>query len=167
MKKVLILAAEGFEDSELIYPYYRMQEAGFGVSIAGIGEKTYKGKSGVQINCDGDIEDFNPKDFAALIIPGGWAPDKLRRSKTVLDFVKELQKQDKIIAAICHGPQVLISAGVLKNRTLTCVAAIKDDVTNAGAKYLDKSVVVDRNLITSRYPADLPHFCREIVKALK
>jgi protease I len=84
-----------------------------------------------------------------------------------LDFVKEVQKQDKIIAAICHGPQVLISAGVLKNRTRTCVAAIKADVTNAGAKYLDKSVVVDRNLITSRYPADLPHFCREIVKALK
>jgi len=167
MKKILILAADNFEDSELLYPYYRLQEAGGDVKVAGLGEAQYSGKHGVPVKCDGRIEDFDPADFDVLVIPGGWAPDKLRQSKVVLDLVRSAHDGKKLIASICHGPQVLISAGILKGRKVTCAAAIKDDVINAGAEYSDEPVAVDNNLITSRKPADLPAFCREVVKRLE
>ncbi|MBI4019128.1 MAG: type 1 glutamine amidotransferase [Candidatus Aenigmarchaeota archaeon] len=166
MKKILILAADSFEDSELLYPYYRLQEAGGDVKVAGLGEAVYTGKHGVPIKSDGTIEDFGAT-FDVLIIPGGWAPDKLRQLKAILDLVKSADDEKKLIASICHGPQVLISAGILKGRKVTCAPAIKDDVINAGAAYTDESVVVDNNLITSRKPADLPDFCREIVRYLE
>lgn len=155
-----------FEDSELIYPMYRMKEEGCKVVVAGSGEKTYKGKYGYPVNADGSFGDFKAKDFDAVIIPGGFAPDKLRAYKEVISFVKEMHKSNKVIAAICHGPWVLASAGIVKDRKITCVGRIKDDLINAGAKYLDKEVVVDGNIITSRMPSDLPAFCREIIKAL-
>lgn len=102
-----------------------------------------------------------------MVIPGGYAPDILRKDKEILSFVREMDKEKKLVAAICHAGWVCVSAGILKGRTATCFSAIKDDVINAGAKYIDKEVVVDKNLITSRNPYDLPRFCKEIIKFLK
>ena len=166
MRSILFFAHEIYEDLELWYPKLRLSEEGISVIVAGTGEKTYKGKNGYPLDVDGSIRDYNAKDFDAVIIPGGWAPDKLRRYKEVLDFVREMHENGKVIAAICHGAWVLVSAGIIKGRKLTCVSAIKDDVINAGAQYFDKEVVVDGDIITSRMPADLPAFCREIIKAL-
>ena len=125
-----------------------------------------KGKHGLTVKPDLTFSEAKPEEFDCVIIPGGWAPDRLRRYREVLDFVKNVAAKG-IVAAICHGPQVLISAGLLKGRRVTCVSAIKDDVINAGAEYVDEPVVVDGNMITSRVPADLPYFCREIIKALE
>lgn len=165
-KKIMIFAEDNYEDLELWYPKIRLIEEGANVVVAGTGNKAYKGKNGYPLEVDGSIREYNAKDFDAVVVPGGWAPDKLRRYNEVLDFVREMHKRGKVIAAICHGPWVLASAGIIKGRKLTCVAAIKDDVINAGAKYFDKEVVVDGNIITSRMPADLPAFLREIIKAL-
>ena len=165
-KKVLIFAENYYEDLELWYPKIRLIEEGTKVIVAGTTEKTYKGKNGYPIEVDGLAKDYKAKDFDAVIVPGGFAPDKLRRYKEVLDFVKEIYNNGKVVAAICHGPWVLVSAGILKGKKITCVNAIKDDVINAGAQYFDKEVVVDGNIITSRKPDDLPAFCREIIKAL-
>jgi len=166
-KKVLIFAENYYEDLELWYPKIRLTEEGAKVIVVGSGEKTYKGKYGYPVNVDGDVKDFKAKGFDAVIVPGGYAPDKLRAYKEVLDFVREMYKDGKVIAAICHGPWVLTSAGIIKGKKLTCVSAIKDDIINAGAEYFDKEVIVDGNIITSRMPADLPAFCREIIKALE
>jgi protease I len=165
-KKVIIFAEAIFEDVELLYPKYRMIEEGAKVVVAGGGEKQYKGKYGYPVNVDGDVKDYKAMDFDAVVVPGGYAPDRLRTYKEVLDFVNEMNKANKVVAAICHGPWVLASAGILKGRKVTCVDRIKDDIINAGAKYFDKEVMVDRNIITSRKPDDLPAFCREIIKAL-
>ena len=165
-KKVIILAENYYEDLELWYPKIRLIEEGAKVITAGTGEKTYKGKNGYPLEVDGNIRDYKAKDFDVVIIPGGWAPDRLRRNKEVLDFIIKMHKNGKIIAAICHAPWVLVSAGIVKGKKLTCVSAIKDDVINAGAYYTDNEVVVDGNIITSRTPADLPSFCREIIKLL-
>ena len=165
-KKVLILVEKDFQDMEAMYPYYRLKEAGFDVKAAGSGEKSYKGKYGYPIETDGKIEDFKAKDFDAVIIPGGWAPDFLRRNKAMINFVKEMNNKGKVIAAICHAASLLVSANILKGKKMTCFMAVKDDAINAGANYADKEVVVDGNLITSRMPDDLPAFCREIIKAL-
>jgi len=165
-KKVIILCEDNFQDAELLYPMYRMREAGAEVIVAGLGDEMYEGKYGYAIYPDGNIEDYAPDDFDAVIIPGGWAPDHLRKSKHVLDFVKKMFESNKVVAAICHAGWVLASAGILKGKQVTCYEAIKDDVRNAGANYADKSVVVDGNLITSRKPDDLPDFCRAILKKL-
>ena len=166
-KKVLILVEKLFQDMEVLYPYYRLKEAGFEVKVAGTGEKTYKGKNGYPIKTDGHVKNFKPKDFDAVIIPGGWAPDYMRRNKEMVEFVKQMNKKNKLIAAICHAASLLISADVVKGRTMTCYFSVKDDVINAGANYVDKEVIVNGNLITSRQPKDLPAFCREIIKALQ
>ena len=165
-KKVLIFAENYYEDLELWYPKIRLTEEGAKVIVAGTGEKTYKGKNGYPLEVDGEVKDYKAKDFDAVIVPGGYAPDKLRRYKEVLNFVKEMYKSGKVVAAICHGPWVLVSAGILKGKKVTCVNVIKDDVINAGAQYFDQEVMVDGNIITSRKPDDLPAFCREIIKAL-
>ena len=162
----MILAENYYEDLELWYPKMRLIEEGAKVIVAGTGEKTYKGKYGYPVNVDGDIKDFKAKNFDAVIVPGGYAPDRLRAYKEVLDFVREMNSVNKVVAAVCHAPWVLASAGILKGKKVTCVDRIKDDVINAGAQYLDKEVVVDGNIITSRMPDDLPAFCREIIKAL-
>ena len=166
MKKILILAEDHYEDLELWYPKLRLTEAGMAVTVAGTGEKTYKGKNGYPVEVNGNIQDYKAKDFDAVVIPGGFAPDKLRRYKEVLDFVRDMNSSKKVVAAICHAGWVLASAGIAKGKKLTCFSAIKDDLVNAGAMYVDSEVVVDGNLITSRKPADLPAFCREILNAL-
>ena len=165
-KKVLILVENEFQDMEVMYPFYRLKEAGFEVKVVGSNAKVYKGKHGYPIETDGKIDDFKPEEFDAVIIPGGWAPDYMRRNKVMVDFVKEMNEQGKVVAAICHAAFLLFSADILKNRKMTCFMAVKDDAVNAGANFVDEEVVVDKNLITSRTPDDLPAFCREIIKAL-
>jgi protease I len=164
---VAVLAETKFEDLELWYPLLRLREAGCLVDVLGTGKEKYQGKHGLWVKPDKNIGDARAKDYDAVIVPGGWAPDKLRRYQNVLDFVKTSFDRGAVVASICHGPHVLVSAGILKGKTVTCVAAIKDDVINAGAKYTDKEVVVDENLITSRFPDDLPAFCRKILEALE
>ena len=166
-KKVLILVEQDFQDMETMYPYYRLKEAGFEVKVAGSEAKVYKGKYGYSIGTDGKIEDFNADDFDCVVIPGGWAPDYMRRNPKMVHFVKEMNEKNKVVAAICHAASLLVSADVLKGKKMTCFMAVKDDAVNAGANFVDKEVVVDKNLITSRVPDDLPAFCREIIKALR
>lgn len=161
-----VLAGPEYEDLELHYPYLRLIEEGAEIKVLAAKKEVVKGKHGLSIEADMSMDEANPKDFDCVIIPGGWAPDRLRRDPRVLNFVKSIYEQGKIVAAICHGPQVLISAGILKGKRATCVSAIKDDMINAGAKYEDSPVVRDGNIITSRVPSDLPLFCREIIKAL-
>jgi protease I len=166
-KQVLILAGPDFEDRELFYPLYRFQEAGATVKVAGIGERNYKGKYGVPIEVDGSAEEFQSKNWDAVIIPGGWAPDKIRANQAALAIVQKAMKQGNVVAAICHAGWVLTSADVVKGKTVTSFENIKHDLIHAGATWVDKEVVVDGNLVTSRKPADLPAFCRETLKLLQ
>ncbi len=136
------------------------------MKIASLEKGTIRGKHGIEVTAELTIKELKADNYDAVIIPGGWAPDRLRVYKEVLDFVAEMNRKGKLIAAICHGPHVLISAGVVKGRKLTAVRPLWDDLKNAGATVQDKAVVRDRNLITSRFPPDLPAFCKEIVKTL-
>jgi protease I len=166
-KRVAVLAEDHYENLELWYPALRFREAGAKVTIVGpkAGE-TYKSKEGYPAKADLSMDDARASEFDAVVVPGGYAPDRMRRHQPMLRLVREAFEQGKVVAAICHAGWVPVSAGILKGRTMTCVSAIKDDVINAGARYVDQEVVVDGNLISSRTPADLPAFCREIVKAL-
>jgi len=167
-KRVAILAEETYEDLELWYPALRLREAGAQVTIVGSGSATtYHSKHGYPVTVDVDAAQVSANDFDALVVPGGYAPDRLRRYPAVLELVRNVFEQHKIVAMICHAAWVPISAGILKGRTATCVAAIKDDIINAGAAYVDQEVVVDGHLISSRFPADLPAFCRAIIAGLK
>jgi len=167
-KKVAILVEDLYQVLEVWYPLLRLKEEGIQVKIIGSGtKKTYGSKEGYPINVDLSIDRARPQDFDAVVIPGGWAPDILRRYKGMVTFVKELDKRGKVVASICHGGWLLVSAGILKGRKATSFFAIKDDLIAAGAKYLDKEVVVDKNLITSRKPEDLPRFVQEIIKQVK
>ncbi len=166
-KRVAILAEASFEDLELWYPLIRMREAGADVFVVGTGSSgTYAGKHGVPVKVDAEADTVSAGQFDAVIVPGGWAPDRLRRYASVLKLIKEADEQGKVIGAICHAGWVLISARIVKGRTMTCVRAIKDDVVNAGANYVDQEVVRDGNLVTSRTPDDLPAFCRELIAAI-
>lgn len=168
MKKVLLFVENGFEDRELMYPYYRLQEAGYKVEVVGPKAKvTYKGEYGLTIESSFSPEDVNIGDYVGIIIPGGRAPDRMRTNKSMVNLVKEAFQKGKVIAAICHGPQLLIETGVMKGKRATCYVSVSTDLKNAGGIYLDKSVVVDGNLVTSRFPADLPDFCRETLKLLE
>lgn len=163
-KKVAILAGPDYEDLELHYPLLRFKEEGADVKVIGSKKEEVRGKHGLSIVPDMSIDEAYDKDFDILIIPGGWAPDRLRRDRRFVDFVKRLSDKGAIIGAICHGPQLLISAKLLKNKKVTCVLGIKDDVINAGAEYIDEPVVVDGNIVTSRVPDDLPYFCKTIIE---
>ncbi len=166
-KKIFILVENLYQELEVWYPYYRLKEDGGVVMTVGSGSaKTYTSKFGYPISADFSAEEVKAKDCDALIIPGGYAPDILRRYPAVLKLVKEAFEQGKVVAAICHAGWVLASAGILKGRRATCFYAIKDDIIHAGARYEDSEVVVDGKLITSRKPDDLPAFCREIIKIL-
>ncbi|MBM3249663.1 MAG: type 1 glutamine amidotransferase [Candidatus Omnitrophica bacterium] len=167
MKRIAVLVEEAYQVLEVWYPYLRLREEGFQTVLVGTGKKAYKSKDGYPAEEELAIKDADPADFDAVVIPGGWAPDFLRRSPEVLNLIRDMDKQGKVIASICHGGWVLASAGILRGRTVTSFSAIKDDVVNAGAKFLDQEVVVDKNLITSRNPCDLPAFCREIIKGIK
>jgi len=163
-KKALIIAGPDFEDRELIYPLYRFIEAGAEVKIAGIGEKSYKGKYGIPIEVHGQCEEYLKQDWDIVVIPGGWAPDKIRANEAALEIVRKTMKNKGVVASICHGGWVLASADVVQGRTVTSFKNIKDDLIHAGAKWVDQEVVVDGNLVTSRMPSDLPAFCRETIK---
>lgn len=165
-KTVLIIVGPDFEDREVIYPYFRMQEAGAKVTVVGIGEKTYKGKYGIPITVDANIEDVENQPWDAVIIPGGWAPDKIRMNVSALNTVRNAHKRGAMVSAICHGGWVLASAQVVKGKTVTSYPAIKDDLIHAGATWVDKEVVVDGNLVTSRTPADLPAFSRAMIDVM-
>ncbi len=167
-KKIAILVEDLYQVLEVWYPILRLKEEGIDVNILGTGTKeVYPSKEGYPVKADADVKNVKPSDFDAVIIPGGWAPDFLRRHESAVNFVKRLYSDGKIVAAICHGGWMLVSAGILKGHTATCFFAIKDDVIAAGARYIDKEVVVDKNLITARKPEDLPAFVKEIIKALK
>lgn len=166
-KSVLLFAGPDFEDRELLYPYFRFLEAGATVKVAGLGATTYTGKCGVPIDCDGTYADFVNDAFDAIIIPGGWAPDKIRMDENALAIVRKAMDRGAVVGAICHAGWVLCSADVVRERSVTSYKAIKDDLIHAGATWRDEEVVVDENLVTSRTPMDLPAFCRTIVQLLQ
>jgi protease I len=167
-KRVAVLAEDLYEDLELWYPALRLREAGAEVQIIGSGTaKTYHSKHGYPVTVDAAAADVTAEAFDAVVVPGGFAPDRLRRHSAVLDLVREAFEGGKVVAMICHAAWVPISAGIVKGRTATCVSAIKDDLINAGATYVDQEVVVDGNLISSRVPSDLPAFCRAIIAQLR
>ncbi len=164
-KRVAVLAEEDFEDSELMEPLRAMKDAGARVTIVGSGTKdTYRGKRGlVSIKVDTTADKANPEDFDVVIIPGGYAPDKMRLHQSMIDFVRKAFDLGKVVAAICHGPQLLISADVVRGKRVTSWPSVAVDLRNAGAIWVDEPVVMDGNLITSRKPADLPKFNKVII----
>ena len=168
MKKIAVLIEDKYQVLEVWYPYLRLREAGFETVLVGTGrKKEYQSKEGYPATEEIPVEEVRTSDFDGVVIPGGFAPDILRRYPKVNEFVANMNKEEKLVAAICHGGSVLVSANVLRGKNATCFFAIKDDIVNAGANFSDKEVVVDTNLITSRKPGDLPSFCREIIKFLK
>ena len=167
MKRILIFVGDFYEDLELQYPKYRLMEEGHEVLVAGKERaQSYKGKYGYPCQADLSFEEAAGTDFDALVIPGGFAPDKWRMDPKVLTITKEMDRAKKPIAFICHGGWVPISAGILSGIKCTSYVAIKDDMVNAGANWTDEAVVVDGHLISSRSPKDLPHFCRALLKQL-
>lgn len=160
---VLVLVGPEYEDLEVWYPKLRLEEAGYHAPIAGLGDASYRGKHGYPCPVDGNVRDFRAEELAGVLAPGGWAPDKIRRDAAVLDLIRTLDASGKLVATICHGPWILISAGILRGRTLTSTVGIRDDVRNAGATWVDEPVVVDRNIISSRVPKDLPVFGKAMV----
>ena len=165
--KALIISADNFEDSELLVPYYRLQEAGVEVVVASLNHGAITGKHGYEVAVDKTFDEVNPDDYAILILPGGSAPAVVRQEPMALEIARNFFAGNKPVAAICHGPQILISAGLLKGRRATCYKSVADELKEAGALYEDRELVVDANLVTSRIPADLPAFMREIMKQLR
>ena len=165
--KVLIISADNFEDTELFVPYYRFREEGFDVDIASIKKGPIKGKHGCEVEANKPLAEIVPDQYDMLLLPGGKAPETIRRDKNAIEIAKHFFQKNKPVSAICHGPQTLITAGLLKGRKATCYKSVAEEMKNAGAVYEDKEVVVDGNLITSRQPSDLPAFMRETLKILK
>jgi protease I len=167
-KKIAIMVDQMYQVLEVWFPYYRLKEAGFDVYFtAAEGGKEYHSKEGYPCVSQISAKDANADDYSCMIVPGGFAPDFMRRSPDVIKFANNMVNADKIIAAICHGGWLLCSTSIYKGKKATCFMAIKDDIINAGAQYLDQECVVDGNLITSRKPDDLPAFCRAIIDVLK
>ncbi|MBW1936165.1 MAG: type 1 glutamine amidotransferase [Deltaproteobacteria bacterium] len=166
-KKVIILVEQMYNEFEFWYPYYRLKEAGVDVVVVGSGSASeYTSKSGLPCKVDLAANQVSGNDYDALIIPGGYAPDHMRRHPAMVKLVKDMFEAGKIVAAICHAGWMLASADILKGRTVTSFFAIKDDLLHAGAKWVDQEVVADGNLITSRKPDDLPAFMKAILAAL-
>lgn len=167
MAKVAFLLANNYEDSEMKNPYEAVKEAGHEAHIVSIEKGAeLKGKHGALYTSEYAITEVKADDYDAVVIPGGGAPETLRVNDDVVQFVKDAYNQGKVIAGICHGPQVMISADILKGKNATCFIGIRDDIKNAGANYFDQEVVVDGNIITSRTPKDEPAFIREILNKL-
>lgn len=166
-KKVIALVDHDFEDLELWYPFYRLQEEGAQVDLIGSkAGKTYFGKHGVPATTDAAFSDIESKIYDAILVPGGWAPDKLRRYPEVLAFIREMNEAKKPIGQICHAGWVLISANILDGKKVTSTPGIKDDMTNAGATWIDDAVVVDGHLVSSRRPPDLPAYAKTFADVL-
>jgi protease I len=166
-KRAALLAENLYQDLEVWYPLLRLQEEGAEVVVVGTGSaKTYTSKHGYPVNADKSASEVKAAEFDAVIIPGGYAPDLMRRYPDMVKLVREAVEQGKVVASICHGGWMLASADVLKGRTVTSFFAIKDDLVHAGAVFVDQEVAVDGNLITSRMPEDLPAFCRAIIAAM-
>ncbi len=166
-KKVAIFLEDMYEDLEFWYPYYRMKEAGHDVDVISPELKTYHGKNGLAAEPNKAIDEVAAKEYDAVIIPGGYSPDKMRRNPAMVRFITNLYHRKGVIAAICHGPWMLVSARILPEKRVTSFFSIKDDIINAGASWVDEEVVVDNKLITSRTPRDLPAFCGAILDGLK
>lgn len=167
MKHILALVHDTFEDLELMYPVIRMQEAGVKITLAGENKgHVYRGKHGYPCKTDASYDELNSSDFDGMLIPGGFAPDRFRRNPKVLQMVQEMDKDQKMIAFICHGGWVPISAKILKGKKATGTTAIKDDLENAGAIWVDQDVVIEGHLISSRTPVDLPQFGKALAEAL-
>jgi archaeal arginyl aminopeptidase len=164
--KALIISADNFEDSELLVPYYRLKEAGIKVEVASPQAGSIRGKHGYEVAVDRTLAEVEPDRYAILILPGGKAPETVRKEEKALEIAKRFFARNKPVAAICHGPQTLISAGLVKGRRATCYRTVAGEMRDAGAHYEDSEVVVDGNLVTSRQPADLPAFMRETMKLL-
>jgi archaeal arginyl aminopeptidase len=164
--KALILSANNFEDSELLVPLYRLKEAGYKVDVASVEPGKITGKHGYDVQVDKTFEEIDPAGYGVLILPGGKAPAAIRNEPMVKGIVRAFFDADKPVGAICHGPQVLASAGVLGGRRATCYKTVADELRGAGAAYEDSEVVVDGRLVTSRQPGDLPAFMRELMGLL-
>lgn len=165
--KALVFGADGFEDVELIYPYHRLKEAGVDTQIASMEKGKITGKHGYSVEADLAFRDIDPAEYGLLVISGGKGPEKMRQDENALEITRHFFRENKPVAAICHGPQVLISAGVIKGRKATAWPGVIDDLKAAGAMTEDKEVVVDGNLVTSRGPRDLYAFGREMMKKVK
>ena len=167
MKKIVLLLERGVEDSEFIYPYYRFQEEGYQMDVvAPLAKKEYIGKRGGSFFSEFAPDEVNLDDYDAVIIPGGYAPDRLRIHRGIVDLVKAAYSKGKVVAAICHGPQLLIEAAVVRGKVVTGWLSVQTDLKNAGGKVVDEAAVVDGKLVTSRSPADLPDFCKATLKVL-
>jgi len=165
--KALIISADNFEDMELFVPYYRLQEEGIRVDVASLSKGRLRGKHDYTIEANKALKDIKADNYDILILPGGRAPETIRKEKKAVEIARHFFEKNKPVATICHGPQTLITAGVLKGRHATCYKSVAGEMKEAGAFYEDKEVVVDGNLISSRQPSDLPAFVREIMKMLK
>ncbi len=166
-KRAALLVEEMYNDFEVWIPYYRLLEEGVEVTVVGSGAaSTYQSKYGIPIGVDKNAADITVDQFDAIVIPGGYAPDKMRIHPEMVSLVRDAFNRGKVVAAICHAGWMLVSAGILKGKRATSFIAIKDDMVNAGALWEDSELVRDGNLITSRKPADLPAFCRTLVEAM-
>lgn len=165
--KALIVSADGFEDLELLVPYYRLKEAGVEAQVASMKRGVIKGIHAYEVAVDKTLDEVDPGEYDLLVLPGGKAPQKVRMEARALEIARDFFRRNKPVAAICHGPQILISAGVLSGRSATSYSSVAMELKQAGAIYEDKAVVVDANLVTSRVPQDLPYFLRETLKQLR
>ena len=165
--RVLIVSADNFEDSELLVPYYRLKEEEIEVDIASMRKGKIRGKRGYEVEVDKTLEEVRSRDYDLLILPGGKAPEAIRKEEEAVKIAKDFFEENKPVSAICHGPQLLITADLLKGRHATCSKSVAEELKDAGAIYEDREVIVDGNLITSRQPSDLPAFLRETMNMLK
>ena len=165
-EKIILITYDNCDDSEVMYPYFRMLEAGYEVDVASLEKRTINAKYHYKIAAGLVPDEIRPELYAGLILPGGTAPEKLRQNADILNAVRYFMDNDLPVASICHGQQILISSGRISGRHATCYPGIRDDLVNAGALYENAPVVVDRKLVTSRRPEDLPYFMREFMKLL-
>ncbi|MBI5445820.1 MAG: type 1 glutamine amidotransferase [Deltaproteobacteria bacterium] len=165
--KVLMISADGFEDLELLIPYYRFQEEGIPVDLVSMREGKITGKHGYEVNVEKTLSETDTSAYDVLVLPGGKAPAAVRADPKAVQIAKSFVEAGKTVAAICHGPQILVTAGVLRGRRATCYKSVAPELKEAGAHYEDAEVVVDGNLITSRQPGDLPAFMRELMRMIR
>ncbi len=164
--KVLLISADNFEDTELLVPFYRFREEGMEVDVASMKRGPFRGKHGYEVDAVKSLDEIDPDEYDLLFLPGGKAPGAIRKEQKAIDIARSFFGKNKPVAAICHGPQTLITAGLMKGRRATCYRSVAQEMKDAGALYEDSEVVVDRNLITSRQPSDLPAFMRELMKLI-